>query len=375
MKITISILAIFLNLYSFCQEKKIQTINANSISVNIKVDGIIHKNAWSIMPHLRPDIYETNGRHVTFYTDCDSISFNISKKKPIDFVILLNGKDTALTQIKYNSFENNYLTTLKKGKKYNYSDKREVPKFTYQSMKDSNLVKLRMHFKLDSIAGEGNEISKLLNLMHWMHTAVPHDGQNGNPEIKNALSMIPLCKKENRGLNCRGLAIVLNECYLAMGFKSRFVTCLPKDSIVEECHVINTVYSYDLQKWIYLDPTHDAYVMDENGILLGISEVRERLITGGKMILNPNANWNNKVSSLKEDYINRYMAKNLYRLECPLKSEFDLETASKSKKYISLELLPLDGYNQNLESYENKEKDVFFINYKTNNPAVFWLKP
>jgi hypothetical protein len=74
--------------------------------------------------------------------------------------------------------------------------------------------------------------------------------QSRNPAVKNAMSMIAVCKRDNRGLNCRGLATVLNECYLAMGFKSRFVTCLPKDSlnIDPDCHVINAVYSNTLKK-------------------------------------------------------------------------------------------------------------------------------
>ncbi len=79
--------------------------------------------------------------------------------------------------------------------------------------------------------------------------------------------MIAVCRKDNRGLNCRGLATVLNECYLAMGFSSRLVFRLPKDSlgVDPDCHVINMVFVPSLKKWIWTDPTNDAYVMNERG--------------------------------------------------------------------------------------------------------------
>ena len=189
-----------------------------------------------------------------------------------------------------------YLSILKKAGKYNLSDNRQLPVFSYQASDNPNLVALRKGFNLDSIAGQGSDVLQILNLMHWIHDLVPHDGMNGNPEVKNAMSMINVCKKDNRGLNCRGLALVLNECYLSMGIKSRVVTCLPKDSlkIDQDCHVINSVYSESLKKWLWIDPTFDAYVMNEKGELLSIEEVRERLISDKTLILNPDANWNNQ---------------------------------------------------------------------------------
>ena len=55
------------------------------------------------MPEYRPDVYETNkiGEWVTFYTDSDSLSYQIHPDSIYNFIILLNGKDSAYTQIKY----------------------------------------------------------------------------------------------------------------------------------------------------------------------------------------------------------------------------------------------------------------------------------
>ena len=351
-------------------------IHANNELVNIRDGSTFSEGQWTIVPEAKPDIYTSGniGQRVTFYTDADSISFTIHPDSIYNFIILLHGKDSAFTQIKY---EPTYLDILKKAAAFNEADKTVIPEFTYQDSSDLVLKSLRKALNLDSIAGSGNEISKILNLMHWIHNLIPHDGNHDNPAVKNAMSMIAQCKKEGRGLNCRGLAIVLNECYLSLGIKSRFITCMPKDSVFNDCHVINMVFSSELQKWIWIDPTNDAYIMDENGLLLGLEEVRERLINGKTLILNPDANWNKKVSTLKENYLYEYMAKNLYRFDCPLRSEYNYETWEKGRTVNYVELIPLDGLNQEpkFSEHTNTKTGVTFKTCKTNNPAVFWAVP
>jgi acetyl esterase len=77
-------------------------IKASSTSVDIKEDGVLSKKAWVISAKEKLDVFKTSGKSVTFYTDIDSITFIIdSNVGEYDFVILLNGKDSAHTQIKY----------------------------------------------------------------------------------------------------------------------------------------------------------------------------------------------------------------------------------------------------------------------------------
>ena len=284
--------------------------------------------------------------------------------------------------IEFNSYFRkiaDYPFILKKAKKYDTTDVRITPNFTYQSKNDTNLIALRKAFNLDSIAGKGDEILTILNLMHWLHNLIPHDGIHGNPKERNAINMIKTCKIESRGINCRGLAIVLNECYLAMGIKSRIVTCLPKDSLKldTDCHVINMVFSETLKKWLWIDPTFNAYVMNEKGELLSIEEVRESLIENKPLILNPDANWNNQITQTKEQYLMHYMAKNLYKIECPLNSEYNMETNIQNKTHSYVSLLPIDqiGQKQDTITNYNKENNSTWIYYKTNNPKLFWAKP
>jgi Transglutaminase-like superfamily. len=356
-------------------QKGLPTIKATSLQADIRDGKKFLKNAWRIVPQEKLDVYKTSSNRVTFYTDIDSITFTISPKiGERNFIIVVNGKDSARTQIKY---EPSYLDKLKRAEMYSYSDNRFVPKFTYQPMSDPNLVKIRQVLQLDSIAGKGNEVSQILNLLHWAHNVVRHDGSSDNPSSQNAIDLINICKTEKRGVNCRMMATILNECYLSLGIKSRFVTCMPKETKFDDCHVINMVYSHELKKWIWIDPTFDAYVMNEKGELLGIQEVREKLINGKPLILNPDANWNRQNTQTKEDYLDNYMAKNLYRLEAPLVSRYNTETANAWNERAYVELLPLDGLVQVPQKNEhvNNSTGERHISYKTNNPNIFWANP
>jgi hypothetical protein len=272
-----------------------------------------------------------------------------------------------------------YLDKLKRDTHYDARNEIQIPSFTYQTAFNPNLSLLRIKYKLDSIAGSGNEVSKIINLLHWIHIQIPHDGNHNNPEILNADNMMAVCKKETRGLNCRGLATVLNECYLSLGIQSRFVTCLPKDSlgIDGDCHVINMVYSKDLKKWLWIDPTNNAYVMNEKGELLSIEEVRERLITGNPLSLNPEANYNGRSKVIKEEYLYHYMAKNLYRFQCGINYAYNTETIEKGKTYILIDLLPTDNPNQKPYTIEKPKDDngLTWIHYYCTNPTLFWQAP
>lgn len=238
-----------------------------------------------------------------------------------------------------------------------------LPRFRYADPNDRDLVRVREYFNLDSIAGSGDELSKIRNLMHWVHNAVRHDGSSRNPTSRNAIDLIEVCRKENRGINCRMMAQVLNECYLAMGFKSRFVTCMPR-KMVNDCHVINVVYSATLDKWVWVDPTFDAYVVDENGVMLSIQEVRERMRDGRPYFLNEDANWNNESPQTQKHYLDTYMAKNLYYLVCSDRSEFDTETWYEGKHPVYYVALVPEGYDCDREYH-----------FMTTNDEWFWASP
>jgi len=259
-----------------------------------------------------------------------------------------------------------YLTILKNAGPY-VSDERSdtLPQFTYQSPEDPNLQRVREYFNLEKVAGNGDEISRIKNIMTHVHNMIKHDGRHGNPEHVNAIDMAQACKDGSRGLNCRGLAILLNECYLAMGIPSRYVTCMPKE-FVSDCHVINAVWSSQLGKWLWIDPSFNAWVTDKQGNMLGIQEVRECLRNGTPVVLNKKANWNNSSKQTTQEYLYNYMAKNLYYLVASTNQEFGLEDRGIPNSPHDAVLLPA-GYTPDYDNYRNA--------LITNDDSWFWQAP
>jgi hypothetical protein len=265
-----------------------------------------------------------------------------------------------------------YRYILQQAQGYAAQPKGQLPAFTYQATTEPQLVALRQQYKLDSIAGMGSDVSKVINLMHWVHDRIQHDGNHENPALRNAQALLTVCRQESRGLNCRGLATVLNEVYLAMGFQSRFVGCLPKDTTDVDSHVINSVYVPSQRKWLYMDPTQDAYVLNELGELLSVAEVRQRLMGGQPLLLNPTANWNHKISATKAEYLDQYMAKNLYYLERPADSQRDLETRREGKTIHYVRLVPNEAFDPKHATHTMKGKTITIVTHDTTDAAAFW---
>lgn len=222
-----------------------------------------------------------------------------------------------------------YIYILKTSPQYERSGQTQQA-FTY-AFDSPILKKVREELKLDSIAGNGDEISRIKRVMYWLHDAIPHDGSSSWPQCKyNALDLFRNAQENKRGYNCRFLAEMLTDCYLALGYPARFITCESKEIGDPDCHVIVMVWSKTLNKWVWMDPSFAAYVTDENGTLLHPGEVRERLIDGRPLVLNPDANWNHKSKETKEEYIDRYMAKNLYTIQSHLTNRPEIENDENS---------------------------------------------
>ena len=254
------------------------------------------------------------------------------------------------------------LNVLKKSAPYAKDDAKV--EFRYQPKRSNNLCKVRDYFKLDSVAGQGDELSKIINLLHFAHDNIRHDGSNQAFAELDAIDLYNYYKATGKGVNCRQLAISLCEMYLSMGIPARYVTCMPADSFDYECHVINTVWSSQLQKWLYIDPTMDAWVTDENGTLLSIAEVRERLINDQPLVLCETANWNHESQQTKEYYLETYMAKNLYYFVCKKLNRFNPESVYRDNDPEGdVRLIPVGFVNNNWKC------DT------TTDPEVFWAKP
>lgn len=83
-------------------------IHAKSLSATIIVEsnGSISKSRWTISPATRPDIFSVSVRKskkVSFITDRDSMIITVKPGQVYDFIVLVNGKDSAYTRIETNS--------------------------------------------------------------------------------------------------------------------------------------------------------------------------------------------------------------------------------------------------------------------------------
>jgi len=138
-------------------------------------------------------IKEGFGDYTNAAADSDLLSLNTDKRFKAD-----------LHKIRE---KNDYGYILKQSGTYNHKTI-EAPVFTYQDANTPELTALRKQFNLDSVSGNGDDITKLKRLLYWAHNSVKHDGNLGNPKSKNAVDLIAVCKKENRGVNCRMMATI-----------------------------------------------------------------------------------------------------------------------------------------------------------------------
>lgn len=253
---------------------------------------------------------------------------------------------------------------LRKSNAYKAQAETTIPKFEYQPKEHPNLQFVRDYFQLDTIAGRDNELEHIKNLLHFVHDNIAHDGRSRTICEYDAIDIYNYAKTTGQGVNCRMLALTLCDLYLAMGYKARVVTCLAADPNDPDCHVINSVWSDTLQKWLYIDPTMDAWVTDEQSTMLSIAEVRERLIDGRELVLCPTANWNHETPQTKEYYLETYMAKNLYYQVCKKRSFFNQESTYRSINNEDIRLIP-EGFENG--SYQSATT--------TTDPALFWMKP
>ncbi|WP_147322045.1 hypothetical protein [Mucilaginibacter conchicola] len=99
----LNLLLLILISASVSAQTKLPVIKATSRRVAIKDGEVLDKNAWSLSPKIKLDVYTAErtrkAKYVTFYTDIDSIKVKVKPGSRFDFVAILNGKDSCFTRI------------------------------------------------------------------------------------------------------------------------------------------------------------------------------------------------------------------------------------------------------------------------------------
>jgi hypothetical protein len=270
---------------------------------------------------------------------------------------------------------NSYVSWEKTAASYERAQNQTYPAFTYQSSDAAALTGLRNMYNLDSVAGKGSEVERAIRLLDWFHRQVPHEDV-APVSLLTTDNIIRYHHDKKIGQGCYPLSIAMNEIFLAMGFRSRSVICFSNRYPVSQGgHVIDALYIDSLQKWVYMDPQENAYIKDEKGNLLSLAEVRERLIDGRPLVLNPTANYHG-VPTKKEVYLYQFMAEHMYRMICPVNSEYNSQTRSDGRLLQYVELLPAGSLDPSVDGFETcVKKDYRVITYHTNNDQLFWQAP
>lgn len=249
--------------------------------------------------------------------------------------------------------------------------------FTYAAPTDENLARLRKLYDLDAIAGQGPEPERIINLMRWVYQLTGHADRPEIPKELTAFNLIRLAKDEHMQINCAMKTIILNEVYLAMGWPSRQTHLLPSEKEEEASHYITSVYARSLGKWIMMDPDMGAYLTDEKGTILGVAEIRSRMIAGRPLqvkdvddtgrLARAREGWSNFVRGV--DYL-WFLSDFLFKIQCPQRSVFNL--AAEPNK-VRFELIP-DGYREDLlQTPRTDERGRKII--PINDEGLFWQRP
>lgn len=220
-----------------------------------------------------------------------------------------------------------YIGLLRKAEPY----RADKASFRFEYIQDTARRRLtREYFRLDTIDNPTAETwDRALALARFVARNIPHANQSIQPERRNAIDLWEYTRNVEPAFNCRLHSIMLHELLLACDITNRYVTCLPADSLDQDCHVVNIVWLPEHKKWAMVDSDMRAYVTDSDGTPLSLSQMRERYINGAAMEIHPLLN---EGQPFDYTYYRTYWSKNLYWFECAEQTSYDIETAPWDKR-------------------------------------------
>ena len=229
---------------------------------------------------------------------------------------------------------------------------------------------LRDKYYLQEIAGNGDELSKTLNILFWLSDSVFHFGGAGECATFNSLDLLSYSYKKgaNFGINCRGLATILTECLLSLGIAARTLYIHPFSPYDEDNHVVTLAFIKTLNKWIMLDPSYNSYVTDTKNNILDVFEIRHRLAEQKPIRFNKEANHNGEKLSEDSPFYTEYLAKDLFYFETPECSKFGCDD-DENNRIITICPKNFDVKTRNIYNVEYRIKK-----YGDSKNMNEWLK-
>jgi hypothetical protein len=234
----------------------------------------------------------------------------------------------------------------------NFAIEHDIPNNQYLTLKEK--------YNIEEIAGTGDDFSKAVNLLRWVHNNILHNGGATDVEFvpKNSLSILNYSfgKGVEFGVYCRLQAIVFTECCLSLGLAARTIHCLPFSPNDFESHVVSMVYINELKKWVLFDSSNNAYFMNKEGVPLSPLEARESL--GNDDVAVSSDLWpssNTDINSKIKNYKN-YMAKNLFYMKF---SKFNTFGTDLVRDQITYHLIP--------RGFDVQTREIAYCEYAIRN--------
>jgi hypothetical protein len=243
--------------------------------------------------------------------------------------------------------------------------------FIYQNSQNSpDLVKIKVLYRLDSIAGLGNsEFIRILNLLKWTNSRWEHSASN-QPTNSNTLTIL---KEAETGENfrCVEYGIVLRSVLASNNLPARTLGLKTKDVEVTRFgagHVLTEVWSSEFNKWFMLDAQFNVVpVLDD--IPLSAVEFQRAIVQ------NKNYKLIDVDGTVSEDRKNSYM-----KFLPPYLYYFDFQFDQREIPYDSLYKVNDKGFlmlipvgAQKPAIFQRKFKMDFFE--YTTNINDFYKKP
>lgn len=218
--------------------------------------------------------------------------------------------------------------------------------FEYKFDERENMLDIIEEYKLDELVEGKSDVDTAIALMNWLCERYKHGNPpNGLEDNQTPQALMEHADKNGGATNCRGLSLILAQLIRAYNIKAFHVTCMPYEQPFDDCHVVVSVYCESLSKWIMLDPSCNLYLTNENEEIIGVEELRDILVEGGKL------------SGNKKDVLSwypEYMSKNLVRL-----ARATVESYGSDGNHPTIMLIP-EKYKQNeAKNFKEKYQDYF----------------
>lgn len=171
-----------------------------------------------------------------------------------------------------------------------------------------------------SILVDVDELSTFTNAVNWVSENLLSK-KSSDIKKENSFCIINNVIKGEYAANCYAHAVVLNDIFRLLGYKARYIFCMPIDYHFADNHVVNLVFSKKEKRWMMFDAAQNLYYTDDNGKVMDIRTFRNYLIRGENINVNllP-VYWaslnDNRERMLYFEKVLIYMSKNMYRFAC-----------------------------------------------------------